>query len=134
MVEPVPQTETNKYGIVDLNGCELDAGQSIQIKDMVEKPDLDEAPSNLAITGRYVLSANIWDLLRRTAPGAGGEIQLTDALHSLLALEAIEAYHIQGKSHDCGSKIGYLKAIVEYALQDPILKDEFATFLKQNPW
>ena len=133
MVEPVPQAEADKYGIVDLNGAVLEASQSVSIKDMVEKPDLEDAPSNLAITGRYVLSANIWDLLRRTAPGAGGEIQLTDALHSLLAKETIEAYHIQGKSHDCGSKIGYLKAIVEYGLQDPVLKKDFAAFLKQSP-
>lgn len=82
-----------------------------------KKPDLDEAPSNFAITGRYVLSPTIWDLLAFTPPGAGDEIQLTDALHQLRLLEVIEAYHIKGKSHDCGNKLGYALANAEYALR-----------------
>lgn len=130
MVEPVPALEVNKYGIVDISGEALVQGQSALIRTMVEKPEIEDAPSNLAITGRYVLSAKVWDLLRHTAPGAGGEIQLTDALHHLLLIEKIEAYHLQGKSHDCGSKIGYLKAVVEYALQDKKLSDEFRNYLK----
>ena len=130
MVEPVPALEVNKYGIVDISGEQLVQGQSALIRTMVEKPEIEDAPSNLAITGRYVLSAKVWDLLRHTAPGAGGEIQLTDALHHLLLVEQIEAYHLQGKSHDCGSKIGYLKAVVEYALQDKKLSDEFRSYLK----
>lgn len=117
-------------GIVDISGEQLVQGQSALIRTMVEKPEIEDAPSNLAITGRYVLSAKVWDLLRHTAPGAGGEIQLTDALHHLLLVEQIEAYHLQGKSHDCGSKIGYLKAVVEYALQDKKLSDEFRSYLK----
>lgn len=132
MVEPVPFHETDKYGIVDLDGKEMTAGSSSSIKTMIEKPEVDESPSNLAITGRYVLSAGIWDLLRRTAPGAGGEIQLTDALHALLRQEKVEAYHIQGKSHDCGSKVGYLKAIVEYALQEQSINKEFLEFLNKT--
>ncbi len=117
MVEPVPQQLVNQYGVVDLAGAPLSQGQSVPVVDMVEKPDLDEAPSNFAITGRYVLSPTIWDLLAFTLPGAGDEIQLTDALHQLRLLEVIEAYHIKGKSHDCGNKLGYALANAEYALR-----------------
>lgn len=116
MVEPVPHQLVNQYGVVDLAGESLTAGQSVAVRDMVEKPDLDEAPSNFAITGRYVLSPTIWELLEFTPPGAGDEIQLTDGLHQLRLLETIEAYHIKGKSHDCGSKLGYAVANAEYAL------------------
>jgi len=117
MVEPVPQHMVNQYGVVDLAGVPFSQGQSVPVVDMVEKPDLDEAPSNFAITGRYVLSPTIWDLLAFTLPGAGDEIQLTDALHQLRLLEVIEAYHIKGKSHDCGNKLGYALANAEYALR-----------------
>ncbi|MDE3270645.1 UTP--glucose-1-phosphate uridylyltransferase GalU [Pseudoalteromonas sp. G4] len=117
MVEPVPNEQVNQYGVVDIAGVTLQQGDSAVITDMVEKPPVDEAPSNLAITGRYVLSEKTWDLLEFTPPGAGGEIQLTDALHSLRKLESLEAYHLKGKSHDCGSKLGYLMANVEYTLR-----------------
>jgi len=116
MVEPVPHNMVNQYGVVDLAGESLVAGQSVAVADMVEKPDVDDAPSNFAITGRYVLSPTIWELLEYTPPGAGDEIQLTDGLHQLRLLETIEAYHIKGKSHDCGSKLGYAVANAEYAL------------------
>ena len=96
---------------------------------MVEKPPLDEAPSNLAVVGRYVLSEKIWDLLEFTPLGAGGEVQLTDAIDSLMNLEQVDAYYMKGKSHDCGSKLGYMKANVEYALRHPALADEFKAFL-----
>ncbi|MBE0363259.1 UTP--glucose-1-phosphate uridylyltransferase [Pseudoalteromonas ulvae UL12] len=125
MVEPVPHELVNQYGVVDLKGAVISAGDNAVISDMVEKPAIDEAPSNLAITGRYVLSQAIWDLLEFTPPGAGGEIQLTDALHQLRLLETIEAYHLKGKSHDCGSKIGYMLANVEYAMQCCSLGDDF---------
>jgi UTP--glucose-1-phosphate uridylyltransferase len=121
MVEPVPHDMVNQYGVVDLNGSDLGAGCTAKIYDMVEKPDLDEAPSNYAITGRYVLSAAIWDLLEFTPPGAGDEIQLTDALHQLRLLEQLEAYRIVGKSHDCGTKLGLLTANMEYGLRHPTL-------------
>ncbi len=124
MVEPVPQNMVNQYGIVDIDGIVSEQGQSYPIRDMVEKPDVDDAPSNLAITGRYVLSPTVWDLLEFTPPGAGDEIQLTDALHQLRLLETIEAYHIKGKSHDCGSKLGYALANAEYALHSSF-GDEF---------
>lgn len=116
MVEPVPEALVNQYGIVDLGGEAINAGQSVKVVDMVEKPDIEEAPSNLSITGRYVLSPAIWDLLEYTPPGAGDEIQLTDGLHQLRLVETIEAYQIKGKSHDCGNKIGYAIANAEYAL------------------
>lgn len=117
MVEPVPTEQVNQYGVVDIAGVALQQGDSAVITDMVEKPAVEDAPSNLAITGRYVLSEKTWDLLEFTPPGAGGEIQLTDALHSLRKLESLEAYHLKGKSHDCGSKLGYLMANVEYTLR-----------------
>lgn len=117
MVEPVPAQLVNQYGVVDISGASLAQGENAVIADMVEKPDLDEAPSNFAITGRYVLSPTIWDLLEFTPPGAGDEIQLTDGLHQLRLLETLEAYHIKGKSHDCGNKLGYAIANAEYALR-----------------
>ena len=85
---------------------------------MVEKPSVESAPSNLAIVGRYVLAANIWSSLNKTEPGAGGEIQLTDAINELFHSNAVETYRIVGKSHDCGTKLGYMQAQVEYALRD----------------
>lgn len=129
MVEAVPHEQVNQYGVVDINKHTMQPGDSSKIIDMVEKPALDEAPSNLAITGRYVLSEKIWDLLETTAPGAGGEIQLTDALHELRELETLEAYHLKGKSHDCGSKIGYMMANVEYGMQCQGLGEQFSAEL-----
>lgn len=130
MVEPVPMVEVSKYGIVDCNGAELEAGQSCEMTRMVEKPAVEEAPSNLSVVGRYVLSANIWDKLAITPPGAGDEIQLTDAIDMLMADETVEAFHMSGKSHDCGDKIGYLKAFVEYGLRHKELGTEFEDYLK----
>lgn len=121
MVEQVPAGMVDQYGIVDLNQAPLHSGSNALIAGMVEKPAIDKAPSHFAITGRYVLSPAIWQLLEQTMPGAGGEIQLTDALHKLQQLEAIEAYHLVGKSHDCGTKLGLLQANLEYGLQHPQL-------------
>lgn len=131
MVEPVPQDEVHNYGVVDLAGKNIAPGENATITNMVEKPNNDEAPSNLAITGRYVVSPAIWDLLEYTPPGAGGEIQLTDALLQLRNLETIEAYHLKGKSHDCGSKLGYMLANVEYAMQSNLMGEEFTKRVKQ---
>ncbi|WP_240223992.1 UTP--glucose-1-phosphate uridylyltransferase GalU [Rheinheimera hassiensis] len=117
MVEPVPHNMVDQYGVVDLQDVNLRAGTSAVISDMVEKPAVDEAPSNFAITGRYVLSEHIWDLLAHITPGAGDEIQLTDAIYQLCLRETIEAYHIVGKSHDCGTKLGLIQANLEYALR-----------------
>lgn len=130
MVERVPHEDVNKYGVVDLEGHELAPGESGKIHRMIEKPPIDEAPSDLAVVGRYVLSENIWDELKVTAPGAGDEIQLTDAIDTLMAKEQVDAYYMKGKSHDCGSKLGYMKANVEYALRHKGIGKGFAEFLK----
>jgi UTP--glucose-1-phosphate uridylyltransferase len=98
---------------------------------VVEKPSPDEAPSNLAIVGRYVLSADIWPLLSKTPPGAGGEIQLTDSIEMLMQQETVEAYHLKGISHDCGNKLGYMQAFVEYGMRHAGLGQEFTQWLKQ---
>jgi UTP--glucose-1-phosphate uridylyltransferase len=129
MVEPVPWERVDQYGVVDCRGHELELGGTAQIVEMVEKPDVDAAPSNMAVVGRYVLSAATWDKLATTLPGAGDEIQLTDAIASVMADEPVEAYHIIGKSHDCGNKLGYLKATVEYALRHAEVADDFSNYL-----
>ncbi len=131
MVEPVPQEKVSSYGVADCGGVELKPGESAKMTQVVEKPPVDEAPSNLAVVGRYVLSEKIWDLLDFTPPGAGGEIQLTDAIASLMKLETVEAFHMVGKSHDCGSKIGYMKAFVEYGLRHEEKGEEFHAYLKE---
>lgn len=130
MVESVPQEDVSKYGIVDLDGAQLSPGDSAKMHGMVEKPNLADAPSDLAVVGRYVLSEKIWDLLAKTTPGAGDEIQLTDAIDSLMQTEQVDAYYMKGKSHDCGSKLGYMKANVEYAMRHPELGTEFNEFLQ----
>jgi len=131
MVEPVPMEMVSSYGVADCAGHKLSAGESKEMTAVVEKPPVDEAPSNLAVVGRYVLSAQIWDMLEFTPPGAGDEIQLTDAIASLMKVETVEAFHMTGKSHDCGSKLGYMKANVEYGLRHPDLGDEFKAFLQE---
>ena len=130
MVEPVPMQEVDKFGVVDLGGTEIAQGESSPIVSMVEKPPVDEAPSNLAVVGRYVLSENIWPLLAKTPQGAGDEIQLTDAIAMLMQSEKVDAYAMKGRSHDCGSKIGYLKATIEFALRRDEFADELKTFIK----
>jgi len=117
MVERVPMSEVNKYGIVDCSGQQADSGNSISMSAIVEKPAIGQAPSDLAVVGRYVLSAAIWPLLEKTLPGAGGEIQLTDAIAALMQQEAVDAFVIQGYSHDCGDKLGYMKTFIEYSLR-----------------
>lgn len=131
MVEGVPKDQVHQYGVVDIAGKTLTAGENAKITNMVEKPSNEHAPSNLAITGRYVVSKAIWDLLDFTPPGAGGEIQLTDALLQLRHIETLEAYHLKGKSHDCGSKLGYMLANFEYAMQSSQMGAEFATQVKK---
>ncbi|MFM4806247.1 UTP--glucose-1-phosphate uridylyltransferase GalU [Aeromonas bivalvium] len=131
MVEAVPESEVDKYGIADVKGEVLTAGMSLPMQAIVEKPPRDEAPSNLAVVGRYVLSANIWPLLEKTPAGAGDEIQLTDAIAMLMEREQVNAYSMKGRSHDCGSKLGYMKANVEYASRHRELGDEFKQWLTQ---
>lgn len=130
MVEPVPMEMVSSYGVADCGGHKFSAGESKAMTAVVEKPAVDEAPSNLAVVGRYVLSEQIWDMLEFTPPGAGDEIQLTDAIASLMKLETVEAFHMTGKSHDCGSKLGYMKANVEYGLRHTELSADFKTYLQ----
>lgn len=129
MVEPVPMEKVSSYGVADCDGHQFKAGESKVMTAVVEKPSVEDAPSNLAVVGRYVLSARIWDLLEYTLPGAGNEIQLTDAIASLMKIETVEAFHMTGKSHDCGSKLGYMIANVEYGLRHPTLGDDFKAYL-----
>jgi UTP--glucose-1-phosphate uridylyltransferase len=130
MVEPVPQEMLSSYGIADCDGGKIGVGESAKMTQVVEKPAIDEAPSNLAVVGRYVLSSQIWDLLDFTPPGAGNEIQLTDAIASLMKVETVEAFHMTGKSHDCGSKLGYMAAFVEYGLRHETKGEKFKQYLK----
>ena len=131
MVEPVPMEEVSKYGVADCNGVEVESGLSVTMSSMVEKPALEVAPSNQAVVGRYVLPETIWDILENTPPGAGDEIQLTDAIKELMQTTTVEAYGIVGKSHDCGSKQGYMNAILEYGLRHGEVGDVIKGFIKR---
>jgi len=125
-VEEVPEEETNKYGIVDPGETD---GRISQVRSIVEKPAPEDARSNLAVVGRYVLTPAIFKHLEQIPRGAGGEIQLTDAIEKLLCDESVLAYRFEGKRYDCGSKLGYLQATVEYALEHPELRDDFLEYL-----
>ncbi|MFV2055681.1 MAG: UTP--glucose-1-phosphate uridylyltransferase GalU [Thiohalomonadales bacterium] len=127
-VEKVSKDETDKYGIVDTSNNRTGALQKINA--IVEKPKPDKAPSNLAVVGRYILTPKVFELLEKTEKGAGGEIQLTDAISKLLDFEKVLAYPFRGRRYDCGSKLGYLQATVEYALKHPELKDDFLSYLR----
>ncbi|PHM28635.1 UTP--glucose-1-phosphate uridylyltransferase GalU [Xenorhabdus budapestensis] len=129
LVEPVPVENVSDYGIVDCFGENLQPGDSKPIARVVEKPKPEEAPSNLSIVGRYVLSEKIWPLLAKTAPGAGDEIQLTDAIAMLMEKEPVEAYHLKGRSHDCGNKLGYMQAFVEYGMKHKQLGESFRDWI-----
>jgi len=126
-VQRVPWEETHKYGIVEVDP--IGPGLS-EIRGIVEKPDPDKAPSNLAVVGRYILTPRIFRLLDKTKPGAGGEIQLTDAIEALMGEQTVLAYEFEGTRYDCGSKFGYLKANVEMGLQHHEIGDEFRQYLK----
>ncbi|HIF9382774.1 TPA: UTP--glucose-1-phosphate uridylyltransferase GalU [Photobacterium damselae] len=130
MVEPVPMNDVSSYGVADIGGVELGAGESAPMTQVVEKPPMEEAPSNLAIVGRYILPAEIWGLLEKTPIGAGGEIQLTDAIDMLMEKQVVDAFHMSGKSHDCGNKLGYMAAFVEYGLRHPDLGEDFKAYLQ----
>ncbi|PID45445.1 MAG: UTP--glucose-1-phosphate uridylyltransferase [Proteobacteria bacterium] len=131
MVEPVPMELVSNYGVADVNGHTLKPGMSAPIVQIVEKPPVDKAPSNLSVVGRYVLSEKTWGLLKRTPVGAGDEIQLTDAIAMLMRLETVNAFHISGKSHDCGSKLSYMLANVEYGLRHADIGEGFRAALKE---
>ncbi|MDR2874796.1 MAG: UTP--glucose-1-phosphate uridylyltransferase GalU [Methylobacillus sp.] len=127
-VENVDPSETASYGIVD--ATDMSAG-ILQVNGIVEKPQPSEAPSNLAVVGRYLFTPRIFDHLKTVQPGKGGEIQLTDGIAALMRKERVLAYRFEGKRYDCGSKLGYMKANVELALRHPAIGEEFGAYLKQ---
>jgi UTP-glucose-1-phosphate uridylyltransferase len=126
-VEVVPRRETDKYGIVEV---EAERSATSRVRSIVEKPKPAVAPSTLAVVGRYVLTPSIFEHLEKIDRGAGGEIQLTDGIASLMQEEAVYAYRFTGKRYDCGSKLGYLQAMVEYALGHPQLGKDFRAYLQ----
>lgn len=125
-VESIDPSETKKYGIVDVT----EADTIMLMRDIVEKPDLQHAPSHFAVVGRYILTPRTLSLLAETEQGSGGEIQLTDAIAKLLLEEPVYAYQFQGKRYDCGSKLGYLEATIAYALKHPELAQDFKRSLR----
>ena len=130
MVEAVPDDQIHQYGIADIDGAELGVGKASPLSAMVEKPKFEDAPSNLAVVGRYVLPNQVMQLLKNTKPGAGGEIQLTDALDELLKHESMDAYRMSSITHDCGNKLGYLKANIAMGLEHPELREGLKSYIK----
>ena len=127
-VQKVAKEDTNKYGIIDAKFIE---DRVYKVKDLVEKPDADKAPSNLAILGRYIITPEIFDILSDLPPGKGDEIQLTDALKELSKKEAMYAYDFEGKRYDVGDKLGFLEATVDFALKREELKAGFLDYLRK---
>jgi hypothetical protein len=125
-VQVVPRRDTEKYGIV---AVEADKSATSRVRSIIEKPKPADAPSNLAVVGRYVLMPSIFEHLEKLGHGAGGEIQLTDGIAALMREEAVYAHRFTGKRYDCGSKLGYLQATVEFALGHPQLGREFSRYL-----
>lgn len=126
-VQTVDAENVNKYGIV--GGIQIE-DRVYKVKELVEKPSLEEAPSNVAILGRYIITPKIFEILENTTPGKGNEIQLTDALLKLIEEEAIYAYDFEGRRYDVGDKLGFLEATIEYALRREELRDDFIEYLK----
>ena len=126
MVRP---EQVSAYGIID--GVETEDHNLLKVKDMVEKPSVEEAPSRFAALGRYVITPDVFDILDETKPGKGGEIQLTDALRVMAHNESVYAYNFTGKRYDTGDKLGYLKATVEFALRRKDLGPAFKEYLKE---
>ena len=130
-VQTVPKENVCKYGIVD--GIHIE-DRVYKVKDLVEKPSIEEAPSNVAILGRYIITPEIFNILENTKPGKGNEIQLTDALKTLISKEAMYAYNFDGKRYDVGDKLGFLQATIEFALKKEELRGEFIDYLNTKPW
>lgn len=128
-VEEVPREDAHKYGIVATTGF---AGRAEKIASIIEKPSAQDAPSRLAVVGRYLLSPAIFDFIRRQSPGAGGEIQLTDAIARLLEKETVLAYRFEGRRFDCGTKLGYLQATVTLGRRHSEIGADFAKWLGSN--
>ncbi|WP_270942890.1 UTP--glucose-1-phosphate uridylyltransferase GalU [Romboutsia lituseburensis] len=127
-VQKVDIKDTNKYGIISAKYIE---DRVYKVKDLVEKPESSNAPSNIAILGRYIITPEIFDILENLPPGKGGEVQLTDALKLLSKKEAMYAYNFEGRRYDVGDKLGFLEATVDYALKKDDIKDDFLNYLKQ---
>ena len=130
-VQKVPEESVSKYGII--NGIHIE-DRVYKVRDLVEKPSIEEAPSNIAILGRYIITPEIFNILENTVPGKNGEIQLTDALKTLISKEAMYAYNFDGKRYDVGDKLGFLEANVEFALKKEELRDGFIQYLNTRPW
>jgi len=130
-VQTVKHEEVNKYGIVD--GIHIE-DRVYKVKKLIEKPAIEEAPSNVAILGRYIITPQIFDILQNTEPGKGGEIQLTDALQTLIESEAMYAYNFEGRRYDVGDKLGFLQATVEFALKRDDLREPFIEYLTNRDW
>jgi len=128
-VQHVPEEDVSKYGIVS---CDQVAERVFRVRDMIEKPERERAPSNIGILGRYIITPGIFGQIERTPPGKGGEIQLTDALKNLIAYEDIYAYDFIGQRYDVGNRIGFLQATVEFALRRDDLRDEFTKYLHKT--
>jgi UTP--glucose-1-phosphate uridylyltransferase len=128
-VEEVPRDQTQSYGIVTIESMQ---GDQARIHSIVEKPKPADAPSNLAVIGRYVLTPKIFDKLEQTQRGAGGEIQLTDAISKMLGHERVLAVRLPGRRFDCGSKLGYLQATVEFGVRHSEVGEAFARYLKSR--
>lgn len=130
MVEAVPDHLVDQYGIVDVASVPNE-GQSIVMQGIVEKPAVGSAPSNLSVVGRYILPAEIMQLLEQTPKGTGNEIQLTDAIAMLQQTHTVEAYRMKGQTFDCGSKLGYLKAVLHYGVDHPTLGEAFKALIQE---
>ncbi|HEN9576078.1 TPA: UTP--glucose-1-phosphate uridylyltransferase GalU [Acinetobacter baumannii] len=130
MVEAVPDHLVDQYGIVDVVQSPNE-GESIAMQGIVEKPAVGSAPSNLSVVGRYILPARIMQLLENTPKGTGNEIQLTDAIAMLQQTDVVEAYRMQGQTFDCGSKLGYLKAVLHYGIEHPKLGNDFKQLIQE---
>jgi UTP--glucose-1-phosphate uridylyltransferase len=127
-IQKVPRSQTHHYGVID--GKQIEDGIYL-VNDLVEKPQPEEAPSNLAIIGRYILTPEIFPALERTRPGKGGEIQLTDGIKNLMKKQPIYAYEFEGKRYDAGDKLGFLKATVEFALKNREFGVQFRDYLRK---
>ena len=126
-VQHVAKEDTDKYGILSVKHIE---DRVYKVKDMVEKPSIDKAPSNIAILGRYIINPSIFEILENQTPGKGGEIQLTDALKTLVSQEAIYAYNFEGRRYDVGDKFGFLEATIDFALKRDELRDDLLNYMK----
>ncbi len=134
MVKRVDSDTIENYGVADLGGAESKPFDSVSLKGLVEKPSSDEAPSNLAVLGRYILPSKVLDLLENTVAGVGGEIQLTDALDELVTLDSLNSFETDAGIHDCGNKQGFLSGNLAVGMRDPETREEIKKLFERNDW